>query len=809
MFVWLWRAGVFARADSACLMESVYARLRPAYFRLLAHFARHLQRARCRGQRRGLAKNAPPARSLLRSPAVLSCDRLLPTLDPLAHIWRTSGVRAKSEPPEASVLPQPETVLAVPQQSRSRNQWRLFLASFLALYFELVVIRYLSTEVRVFAYLMNLPLIASFVGLGLGMMLGGPPRRLNRAFPFAAVLLFLLIAFAPQLRLTHLPFPTADYFVWTTFRREGIPPLLLLLEYLSATLFILSLVVAFFVGLGGIVGRELSRSQPLAGYAINLMGSLAGILAFTVLCYLGLPPAVWLAVGFATAIPFLSARRGQLLSFVVVILAVAANQGHALWSPYYRIDLSKLPPPEGWSRPSAYLLSVNHDYHQKMVDLSPAFVSSFPAAEPNRSALSTYELPYQLVAAPGEVLVVGAGTGNDVAAALRHGAGHIDAVEIDPLIYKIGAQYHPENPYRSPRVSVFLDDARAFLKKTRRAYDLIVFGYLDSHTLLTSFSSVRLDNYVYTVESFGEAREHLRPGGSLVLAFAAGKTFVTERLFAGLTQAFGVPPQAYDTGYDTGGVVFLEGPARNALVHLNFPDITAPLLSEASRTTLATDRWPFLYLQGRTVPASILWVLVPFLLGCLILIDKNGKLPRVTRPGYPHLFFLGAGFLLLETSGVTRLSLLFGSTWVVNAVVIGAFIAMAFLANAVIMRKSVPHPVSYAGLFASLGLSVFFPYPSLSGLAAPGKVLAAAVIVGLPVFFSGLVFSSSFRDFERPSEALGVNILGAVMGGALENSVMIGGTQLLGWLALCVYGLSAVFRKRPPTAASQPVERTP
>src|SRR2546427_12123699 len=46
-------------------------------------------------------------------------------------------------------------------------------------------------------------------------------------------------------------------------------------------------------------------------------------------------------------------------------------------------------------------------------------------------------------------------TGNDVASALRHGAEHVDAVEIDPIIYKIGVQYHPESPYSSPRGTVF------------------------------------------------------------------------------------------------------------------------------------------------------------------------------------------------------------------------------------------------------------------------------------------------------------------------------------------------------------------
>lgn len=108
---------------------------------------------------------------------------------------------------------------------------------------------------------------------------------------------------------------------------------------------------------------------------------------------------------------------------------------------------------------------------------------------------------------------MGAGTGNDVASALRHGATHVDAVEIDPLILRLGKRFHPEHPYDSPRVTVHVDDARAFFKKTKRKYDLIVFGYLDSHTMLTSFSSVRLDNYVYTLESLREARGLLREAG--------------------------------------------------------------------------------------------------------------------------------------------------------------------------------------------------------------------------------------------------------------------------------------------------------
>src|SRR5947207_11257174 len=91
--------------------------------------------------------------------------------------------------------------------TQGRNVLLLFFASFLGLYFELVVIRYLSTEIRVFAYLKNLTLIASFFGIGLGMILRQKPRVLKRLFPLVTAALFLLITFASLIGLTHLPIP--------------------------------------------------------------------------------------------------------------------------------------------------------------------------------------------------------------------------------------------------------------------------------------------------------------------------------------------------------------------------------------------------------------------------------------------------------------------------------------------------------------------------------------------------------------------------------------------------------------------------
>jgi hypothetical protein len=160
-----------------------------------------------------------------------------------------------------------------------------------------------------------------------------------------------------------------------------------------------------------------------------------------------------------------------------------------------------------------------------------------------------------------------------------------------------------------------------------------------------------------------------------------------------------------------------------------------------------------------------------------------------------HFFLLGAGFLLLETRGVTELSLLFGSTWIVNAVVIAAFLTMALLANTYVMFRPVSWKLAYTALFVLLILGMLFPYIRLDTFPTAGRVLGAAVLVGFPVFFTGLIFSRSFRDVRKPAEALGVNLLGAVVGGTLENTVMLAGTHLLGVLAILLYGLSALCLK--------------
>lgn len=680
-----------------------------------------------------------------------------------------------------------------PSRSGCRPAVLLFLASCAALYFELVVIRYLGSEIRVFAYLKNMPLIASFFGIGLGMILGAPPPRFKRAFPALAAIFFLLIANAWTLHFTHVPMPTSD--IWE-FSFGRVPVSLSSLLYLVVVLYFLALVVGLFVVLGGTVGEYLRELAPLKAYGINLLGSLTGILLFTALAFLYFPPWVWLLIGFMLLVPFFAANRRALAIFALLIAGVAVSPPRAMWSPYYRITIAPFPHPQEWPEPGAYALSVNYDYFQKLLNLSPEFLAKHPEAEPNRSSLKQYELPYRLMPHAAEVLVVGAGTGNDVAAALRHGAQHVDAVEIDPLILELGRRFHPEHPYASARVSIHNDDARAFFKKTRETYDLIVFGLLDSHTMLSSYTSVRLENNVYTVESLQEAKRLLRPGGTLVLSFAAGRSFVTERLFRMLNVVFGAAPRVYVTGYDM-SVTLVEGPAPSPDAVAEYPEISGSLLQASRSAVLASDRWPFLFLEKPRISTSVLLVLIAFILFAAFVSRRTLRLQDVTSRESLHMFFLGAGFLLLETKGITELSLVFGGTWITNTVVIAAFLLMAIAANTIVMFRPVSYPLAYSLLFVFLLVAGFFPYSTLDSLSTLPKVLAAGSLTALPALFSGLIFSRSFQTSANPAQALGMNLLGAVVGGVLENFVMMGGTPVLGILALALYAASPVGLMKP------------
>ena len=529
---------------------------------------------------------------------------------------------------------------------------------------------------------------------------------------------------------------------------------------------------------------------------------MAGILAFTLLALFATPPAVWLIVTFLSLMPFFWRKPVCVAVLLCIVLMHLIPEPNTYWSPYYRLDLTPQPPMQNSTRIPGYDLSVNHDFFQTPLDLSPGFMSKYPDFEPNRGNLRYYDFPYSFIPHPTSVLIVGAGTGNDVAAAVRHGVEHIDAVEIDPVIVALGRKFHPEHPYASPQVSVHIDDARSFFSKSTDKYDLIVFGFLDAHTLFSSFSSLRLDNYVYTLESLQAARRLLKPGGTMVMAFWAGREFLARRLYETLKATFGQAPLALKADVNRPEIVFIEGKTPPTIDSKWMVDVSTTL--QNSTTTIPTDSWPFLYLDHRTIPMSLLVLLVIVIVATYELLMSSLGGGWTSNVEYRQMFFLGAAFMLLETKAITQLSLLYGSTWIVNSVVITALLAMGFLANLWVLTKPVSLRLTYLLLFISLVLALVISPSRVTASSTPIKAMAAGLLAGVPVFFSGIIFSTRFKASFHPERALAVNLFGAIAGGILENAVMLGGINTLGVLAILLYGAAMLSS---PARVPQQAER--
>jgi hypothetical protein len=223
-------------------------------------------------------------------------------------------------------------------------------------------------------------------------------------------------------------------------------------------------------------------------------------------------------------------------------------------------------------------------------------------------------------------------------------------------------------------------------------------------------------------------------------------------------------------------------------------------LETAGAGRLPTDEWPFLYLRAPVVPALNLRFIV--IVACISLAILLAFAPVRTIKPSGTMFFLGAGFMLLETKGVVHMALLFGSTWVVSSVVFAAVLLMILLANWYVATL---HPRTvwryYLILGAALLLNAAIPMSTFLQLSGPLRAIASCTVVFAPVFFAGVIFAMTFRDCERPDISLGSNVAGVILGGLAENlSVVVGFDKLL-LVALAFYALTALFgrfRSRVP-----------
>ncbi len=661
---------------------------------------------------------------------------------------------------------------------------RLIVSSALMLFVQLALIRWAGGNLVHLSYFSNLILLASFLGIGLGFLRARKPRDLGRYAPVAILVLIAFIFFFPA----RIEGSSSELIFFTEVTPTGLPT--------WVTLPLVFLVVAFAMTLlGEITGRAFLAFTALDAYRWDIVGSLSGTLFFTLVAFLRSPSWIWptvmliaLVLLYGKALPAVSwlAAVG-----IVVLLVIESLTPGVSWSPYYKVTTQDVTD----TGPAPYTaIQVNGIPHQNVLD-----------AEKRLELEPLYGKPYErAVDNPlRDVLVIGAGTGTDVALALARGAQHVDAVEIDPRIQQIGIEKNPNQPYADPRVTTYIDDGRAFLSRTDREYDLILFALPDSLTLVSGASQLRLESYLFTRESIQEAYDHLSPDGVFAMYNYYREDWLINRLAGTVEEVFG-HASCIDrfTAVQSLAVMAIGKSPDNAVCDQTWEREVIAAAGEEIPAPSADDR-PFLYLKEASIPQLYLILIGLILAVSLIAIRVVGGPLRQMR-GYTDLFLMGMAFLLLETRSITTFALLFGTTWLVNALVFAGVLLAVLLAIEVTRRFSPRRPWVVAALFTSLVIAWLVPNAWLLSLPVPLRLLVTVALAFAPIFCANLYFTSRFKDAANPTAAFAANLFGAMIGGCLEYLSLLTGYRFLLVVAAVIY-LAAVLVGRRLGARAAPL----
>jgi len=681
-----------------------------------------------------------------------------------AEAGRQAGAGTAGQ--EATAGREPETQPADPVK-QPWDQARLIFASFLMLFVELALIRWVTANNVYVTRATNFILLASFLGIGIGFLNARSQRDYLRWTPVALLALVgFVLAFPVILASLSGPHPLQGL--------EGTPALPQPVSLGAVFL----LTTAVMAGLGQAVARIFVRFKPLSAYRLDIVGSIAGITVFSGLSFLDLPPAGWgIVAGCGLVVLLLPRVRWWQLGAVAAVIALLVLESvvpQQRWSPYNKLSYIQTT-----GKYPALNVSANNIPYQAARGL-PALHAQKPF----------YFYPYRHVtrASLNNVLIIGSGTGNDAAVALAEGAKHVDAVEIDPLLPQIG-RVHPDHPYQNPRLTLHIADGREYLQNTTKKYNLIVFALPDSLSALAGQSALRLESYLLTEQSLAAAKARLAPGGTFAM-YNYYAPFLFNRYATTLQDVYHRSPCA-EVGPPLGGrrlsvlTVRPSGPVPNCATYWH-----------GARVAPATDDHPFPYLPTATLPGSYLLMLGLILLGSALLVRvAGGSFSRMR--GYLDLAFMGAAFLLLETKNIVQFALLFGATWFVNALVFAGVLVAVYLAVETARWVRLPRPsILYAALIAALTLAWLVPQESLLELPMVPRFLAASALAFTPVYLANLVFAQRFSGVDTSSTAFAANLLGAMVGGTLEYIALITGYHFLLIVIGVLYGCAFVIGRR-------------
>ncbi len=703
----------------------------------------------------------------------------------------------------------------MPRFSLSSHK-RLLLLSAVSSLVIFTLLRVLSCEVGIVAYLQNYVYACALFGLGIGCLdarLGRIKARESSWFVVFTVILALLSAihFTVSQDLGALK-DGSTYFVYPRFPGNYLLHEMLVTGLLFA---VFTLVVRCFVPLGSAMGALFADMTADSGLALFWAGAIIGLGVYFCSLWSMCPPVVLVGL-LGAAFLYLSGRGSFNFALIIVSIGCALSydvtvepRGAAVFpqssQSAYRAYFKSFWAPEGHivTRPLVagddvvgFVVSNNHIPNQMVIDtrLSDEQCAAVGTMEDRLKGYTSkyFKTPFLVAGSPEHVLILGGGSGNEAAEALRMGAGEVDVVDSRPWLFQLGEQ-HPLQPFKSPQVHRIVMNPRQFLKEPVKKYDLIVFGALESDSAFSPFGLLRPDNFTYTTESFLDARDHLNPRGYTGLSFRPFRLWYVLRLIRNLKEGYGTLDAIVRLPFRS--YMFASREQNRILSTLLLESFKSDqlenvekVMDEAAEIPPTFDDWPFLYLAAPGLPRTYLFCLVLMIaamfsqLRGLVRSDAAADTGQESRE-QPSVFgwrslrmiILGAAFMTAAGKTVMTLGFNYGTSWQ-NAIIAPVLVMGCALLAAVFGSRNLRLPAWLVWLcvFLAYAGDYSFNYEAVVSIGNPVlKFLAAGALPLLPPFFVAMALEHSIHDATDQNVALGMLFIGMVAGMIVEHLCLI------------------------------------
>ena len=428
-----------------------------------------------------------------------------------------------------------ETTSEAPGTTRRRYHLEILLVSFAGLLLEIAYTRIVSF--KLFYYYTYLVIGLALLGIGTGGVVVTISKRIRAGSTEAVLLWSFLLGAASVL---------AGYCVvaWTSIDTLAIWEYGTFDSFANVARLVLICLALFasFISVGIIVSTLFGRQSQEIGrlYFFDLLGAgLACAIVVSLIGWIG-PPATILLAGLVMALCSLrlavrarprvaiaAAMLGVVLLGGVVAPSLLPDQREdatkvqldddstvfSAWSPIFRVDVAEVGP------------DVRVLYHD---GLHGSGIYRFNGDVSTLGRFDTDPRLFPFATAgtdPRRVLIIGAAGGNEVLASLHFGAGHIDAVELNPVTYDLVTDEMADYSGHladSPKVNYVKGDGRSYLARSPDGYDLVWYPAPDSYSAANAASAgafVLSESYLYTSETINSSLEHLTADGILAAQF--------------------------------------------------------------------------------------------------------------------------------------------------------------------------------------------------------------------------------------------------------------------------------------------------